>query len=391
METPECNQRSLSRDNVKVPLSLSPSLLQSKHVTQKISIIPDYPRRKQHNSKRASEKKRGQGSRVAKRTSSEKPIDAYQDYSTVKISDIYNEAPLVASDAPFSIKLHKILSNPAYSNIICWLPHGRSWRMLQPKVFEEKIIPLYFRHARISSFMRQVNGWGFRRISRGVDMNSYYHELFLKGMPHLCLTMRRLKKSQMKKHHDPNYVPDFYNFKKLTKPEKYEKVISKQDDISGSQESTECPSNDSSLSNVEEIVNTKAFDTAPVLHQPNSGFNPLVRINPLVGVHNLGIPSELEILRLQQQIIGQRLQKVQNPFVIPNAYGRSLGLLGAPPAFSAPTASNTNILMEALVQSQMQTQALRAQMLTSMENGQVSNRNENSNLFSQNQLFPRFM
>jgi len=203
--------------------------------------------------------------------------------------------------------------------------------------------------------------------------------------------MRRLKKSQMKKHHDPNYVPDFYNFKKLTKPEKYEKVISKQDDISGSQESTECPSNDSSLSNVEEIVNTKAFDTAPVLHQPNSGFNPLVRINPLVGVHNLGIPSELEILRLQQQIIGQRLQKVQNPFVIPNAYGRSLGLLGAPPAFSAPTASNTNILMEALVQSQMQTQALRAQMLTSMENGQVSNRNENSNLFSQNQLFPRFM
>ena len=39
--------------------------------------------------------------------------------------------------------------------------------------------------------MRQVNGWGFRRIKHGPDYNSYYHELFLRGLPHLVERMRR--------------------------------------------------------------------------------------------------------------------------------------------------------------------------------------------------------
>lgn len=58
-----------------------------------------------------------------------------------------------------------------------WLPHGRSWRILQQRAFEERVIPLYFRHGRYSSFARQVNGWGFRRITHGSDYNSYYHEV----------------------------------------------------------------------------------------------------------------------------------------------------------------------------------------------------------------------
>jgi hypothetical protein len=77
----------------------------------------------------------------------------------------------------FSVKLHMILSNPDFQDIIGWLPHGRSWRILKQQAFEEKVIPLYFRHGRYSSFARQVNGWGFRRITHGSDYNSYYHEV----------------------------------------------------------------------------------------------------------------------------------------------------------------------------------------------------------------------
>jgi len=40
--------------------------------------------------------------------------------------------------------------------------------------------------------MRQVNGWGFRRISEGSGENSYSHELFRKDAPLLCLRMRRI-------------------------------------------------------------------------------------------------------------------------------------------------------------------------------------------------------
>jgi len=50
-----------------------------------------------------------------------------------------------------------------------------------------------------SSFVRQANGWGFRRFTTGPNCNSYYHEYFLRGMPWLCKKMRRLKVGE-KKH-----------------------------------------------------------------------------------------------------------------------------------------------------------------------------------------------
>jgi hypothetical protein len=42
--------------------------------------------------------------------------------------------------------------------------------------------------------MRQVNGWGFKRIVSGNDHNSYYHEYFVRENPQMCLKMKRIKK-----------------------------------------------------------------------------------------------------------------------------------------------------------------------------------------------------
>jgi hypothetical protein len=60
-----------------------------------------------------------------------------------------------------------------------------------------------------------VNGWGFRRISSGPDYNSYYHELFLRGIPHLSHRMKRISTKETKKNEPANSdgeqsVPDFY-------------------------------------------------------------------------------------------------------------------------------------------------------------------------------------
>jgi hypothetical protein len=43
--------------------------------------------------------------------------------------------------------------------------------------------------------MRQVNGWGFKRVVTGSDHNSYYHELFVRDNPQLCLQMKRIKRN----------------------------------------------------------------------------------------------------------------------------------------------------------------------------------------------------
>jgi HSF-type DNA-binding len=56
----------------------------------------------------------------------------------------------------FPCILHEILSNPEYSEIITWLPHGQAWRIIRRAQFERVVIPRHFRHGRYSSFMRQV-------------------------------------------------------------------------------------------------------------------------------------------------------------------------------------------------------------------------------------------
>jgi HSF-type DNA-binding len=114
------------------------------------------------------------------------------------------------STTSFPTKLYKILSEPQYQDCIAWLPHGRAWRVLKPKILEDEIIPKYFRSDRLASFMRQVNGWGFKRITEGPDLNAYYHEMFLRGLPHVCNKMRRPVKGESGLSRDLGQHPDFY-------------------------------------------------------------------------------------------------------------------------------------------------------------------------------------
>mmetsp|Transcript_2815 Transcript_2815/g.7890 ORF Transcript_2815/g.7890 Transcript_2815/m.7890 type:complete len:520 (+) Transcript_2815:348-1907(+) len=109
----------------------------------------------------------------------------------------------------FVAKMHAILSRPDLTDVVAWMPHGRSWRVLKPREFEIRVIPTYFEHAKFSSFIRQANGWGFRRITQGRDRNSYYHEMFLRGLPHLCKMMKRPGVSE-KQAADPEHEPDLY-------------------------------------------------------------------------------------------------------------------------------------------------------------------------------------
>ena len=102
-------------------------------------------------------------------------ISWYVDYSGIKAEpeddsvELLLERNVPSKEPTFPIKLHMILASPEFTSIVSWLPHGRAFRIIQQKEFEEKVIPLYFRHGRLSSFCRQVSGWGFRRITSGVS------------------------------------------------------------------------------------------------------------------------------------------------------------------------------------------------------------------------------
>mmetsp|Transcript_22482 Transcript_22482/g.45062 ORF Transcript_22482/g.45062 Transcript_22482/m.45062 type:complete len:537 (+) Transcript_22482:169-1779(+) len=97
---------------------------------------------------------------------------------------------------PFPDKLYRLIEDAqaeGKSEIISFFSHGRAFAIHDPDRFCEEIMPRFFRQTKLASFQRQLNLYGFRRISRGPDSGGYYHAMFVRGRPDLCPYMRRTK------------------------------------------------------------------------------------------------------------------------------------------------------------------------------------------------------
>ncbi|KAL7450241.1 hypothetical protein ACHAWC_002193 [Mediolabrus comicus] len=105
-----------------------------------------------------------------------------------------------------------MLCDPDLVTCITWMPHGRSWKILNRDLFSRYALPKYFGHTNHASFIRIVNAWGFRRIIQpGPDRDTYYHELFLRSKPKLHNRMKRLPTTHRKTPMDKeDKCPNFY-------------------------------------------------------------------------------------------------------------------------------------------------------------------------------------
>ena len=90
---------------------------------------------------------------------------------------------------PFPAKLHQVLEEMeknGHENIMGWMPHGRSFMVKDPKEFVKDYMPTYFNQHKLASFQRQLNLYGFKRLTgEGPDRGSYYH-----GKSLFCLRYR---------------------------------------------------------------------------------------------------------------------------------------------------------------------------------------------------------
>jgi hypothetical protein len=79
----------------------------------------------------------------------------------------------------FVSNLHTILECEDPS-IIAWT-NNSSFIIVDPDRLSMEVMGKYFRHTKVSSFMRQVNFYGFKKINQGEDTGAYYHPLFKRG------------------------------------------------------------------------------------------------------------------------------------------------------------------------------------------------------------------
>ena len=80
--------------------------------------------------------------------------------------------------ASFINKTFKILSNSDFSSIITWIEDGSSFEIKDVESLTTLVLPLYFRHHNLASFIRQLNMYGFTKVKE--DSFRYAHPLFLR-------------------------------------------------------------------------------------------------------------------------------------------------------------------------------------------------------------------
>eukprot|EP01083_Nonionella_stella_P161984 531271_1 len=162
-----------------------------------------------------------------------KVLHNYHDHSRVPFTadvDTYlptggesdkRKGPRGGVTVPFPTKLHIMLSkveDEGWSTIVSWQPHGRCFVVHEPKEFVAEVMPTYFRQSKLTSFQRQLNLYGFSRITTGRDRGGYYHELFLRHKLFLCRNMSRIriKGTGIKGKASPETEPDFYSMPWVT-------------------------------------------------------------------------------------------------------------------------------------------------------------------------------
>ncbi|XP_066570814.1 heat shock factor protein 3 isoform X2 [Amia ocellicauda] len=64
----------------------------------------------------------------------------------------------------FISKLWMLVDNQGTNEVICWSLNGLNFRILDEERFTKDILPKYFKHNNLSSFVRQLNMYGFRKV-----------------------------------------------------------------------------------------------------------------------------------------------------------------------------------------------------------------------------------
>lgn len=93
--------------------------------------------------------------------------------------------------APFLMKTHQMVEDEGTNEVISWGENGTTFVVWKPLEFARDLLPVHFKHSNFSSFVRQLNTYGFRKVV--ADRWEFANDNFQRGKRSLLCEIRRRK------------------------------------------------------------------------------------------------------------------------------------------------------------------------------------------------------
>ncbi|KAM1008370.1 hypothetical protein ACFX19_004889 [Malus domestica] len=92
---------------------------------------------------------------------------------------------------PFLSKTYEMVDDASTDSIVSWSASNKSFIVWNPPEFARDLLPKFFKHNNFSSFIRQLNTYGFRKIDP--EQWEFANDDFIRGQPHIMKKIHRRK------------------------------------------------------------------------------------------------------------------------------------------------------------------------------------------------------
>ncbi|KAJ2303830.1 Heat shock transcription factor, partial [Coemansia sp. RSA 2704] len=220
---------------------------------------------------------------------------------------------------PFLNKLYSMVDDSASDDLIRWTADGNSFVVLRHEDFAKEVLPRFFKHSNFSSFVRQLNMYGFHKVPHlqqggliadgpEAESSEFNNENFQRGQPDLLHFIRRKKGSRDSVSAGQDNAPDAEAGDDDVQPESDDDGVRHGPTAKTTSTSTAAAAIEAPAESVAQATKNRAAATAGKGAEPNGAKARASRTPP---VNLAKILKEIQVIRDHQLTISTDIKQLQ--------------------------------------------------------------------------------